>query len=83
MLRNLSYALALANCLLLVACGNSMSPSPVSNGVPMTLTIGDTPPSGVAILFFETSITGASRRFPSCQLPWRWSSVTYKRILRS
>jgi hypothetical protein len=31
----------------------------MNNGVPMTLTIGDTPPSGVAILFFEASITEA------------------------
>jgi len=31
-----------------------------SGGVPMSLTIGDTPPSGVAVLFFEASITGAS-----------------------
>jgi Domain of unknown function (DUF5666) len=32
----------------------------VTNGVPMSLTIGDTPPKGVAVLFFEASITGAS-----------------------
>ncbi len=32
----------------------------MTNGVPMSLTIGDTPPSGVAVLFFEASITGAS-----------------------
>jgi hypothetical protein len=31
-----------------------------SNSVPMSLTIGDTPPNGVAVLFFEASITGAS-----------------------
>lgn len=30
------------------------------NGVPMSLSIGDTPPNGVAMLFFEASITGAS-----------------------
>ncbi len=35
MSRNLFYALALASCLSLVACGGSMSPSPVSNGVPI------------------------------------------------
>ncbi|HKV64342.1 MAG TPA: DUF5666 domain-containing protein [Candidatus Acidoferrum sp.] len=28
--------------------------------VPMSITIGDTPPNGVAVLFFETLITGAS-----------------------
>ena len=32
----------------------------MTNGVPMSLTIGDTPPNGVAVLFFEASITGAS-----------------------
>jgi hypothetical protein len=32
----------------------------MSNGVPMSLAIGDTPPSDVAVLFIETSITGAS-----------------------
>jgi Domain of unknown function (DUF5666) len=31
-----------------------------SNSIPMSLTIGDTPPSGVAVLFFEASITGAT-----------------------
>ncbi|HKW61499.1 MAG TPA: DUF5666 domain-containing protein [Candidatus Acidoferrum sp.] len=45
---------------LLFACGGSMSPVHVTNGVPMSLTIGDTPPNGVAVLFFEASITGAS-----------------------
>jgi Domain of unknown function (DUF5666) len=57
-----SFALALASCILLLACNGSMSrsPSSVANGVPMTLSIGDTPPSGVAVLFFEASITGAS-----------------------
>jgi len=34
--------------------------APNNSGVPMSLTIGDTPPSGVAVLFFEASITGAS-----------------------
>jgi hypothetical protein len=32
----------------------------MSNGVPMSLAIGDTPPSDVAVLFIEASITGAS-----------------------
>ena len=45
---------------LLFACSGSMSPVHVTNGVPMSLTIGDTPPNGVAVLFFEASITGAS-----------------------
>jgi hypothetical protein len=61
MLRGVSFTLALASCVLLVACSNSMnSTSPVSNGVPMSLTISDTPPSGVAVLFFEALITGVS-----------------------
>ena len=62
MQRNITFALALASCIFLVACSNSMNmnPAPVSNGVPMSLTIGDTPPNGVAVLFFEASITGVS-----------------------
>jgi hypothetical protein len=31
-----------------------------ANGVPMSLTIGDTPPNGVGVMFFEASITGAT-----------------------
>jgi hypothetical protein len=65
MWRIIASLFVLASCVLLAACGGSMSqsstsPSPVSNGVPMSLTIGDAPPSGVAVLFFEASITGAS-----------------------
>ena len=37
-----------------------MHPTTVTNGVPMSVTIGDMPPSGMAVLFFEASITGAS-----------------------
>jgi len=45
----------------LFACGGgSMAPIKVTNGVPVSLSITDTPPSGVAVLFFEASITGAS-----------------------
>ncbi len=59
------FSVALVSCVFLVACGGSMSSSTVSsttmtNGVPMSLAIGDTPPSDVAVLFFEASITGAS-----------------------
>jgi Domain of unknown function (DUF5666) len=59
---HLFFVLALTSCVLLLACNSSMnrSASSVGNGVPMTLTIGDTPPAGVAVLFFEASITGAS-----------------------
>ena len=43
-----------------IGCGGSMKPSPAGNGVPVSLAIRDTPPNGVAVLFFETSITGVS-----------------------
>ena len=60
MSRRLSFALALACCAVMVACGGSMKPSPMGNGVPVSLAIRDTPPNGVAVLFFEASITGVS-----------------------
>src|SRR5712692_2898323 len=60
MYRTLSFALALVSCAFLVACGNSMMPVAPPGSVPMSITIGDTPPKGVAVLFFETLITGAS-----------------------
>src|SRR5229473_6473637 len=61
MCRNAFVALMLVSCAFLAACGGgSMNTPPTVNGVPMSLTIGDTPPSGVAVLFLETLITGAS-----------------------
>jgi hypothetical protein len=62
MWRSLLLALAVSSCVFLAACGGSTNPTPMggSNSIPMSLTIGDTPPSGVAVLFFEASITGAS-----------------------
>jgi hypothetical protein len=62
MWRNILIALALSSCVLLTACGGSTKPTPLGNGnsIPMSLTIGDTPPNGVAVLFFEASIAGAS-----------------------
>jgi hypothetical protein len=61
MRRNFSFALAVVSCLFLVACGGSMNQqTTASNAVPMTLTLGDTPPNGVGVLFFEALITGAS-----------------------
>lgn len=61
MRRLFSMAVAAATCVLLLSCGNSpMNPTITTNGVPMTLSIGDTPPNGVAVLFFEASITGAT-----------------------
>src|SRR5882762_9711769 len=60
MYRILSFIFVLASCAFLVGCGNSSMSVAPPGSVPMSLTIGDTPPSGVAVLFFETQITGAS-----------------------
>lgn len=62
MWRKALIVLAVSSCLLLAACGGSTGSAPMgnSNSIPMSLTIGDTPPTGVAVLFFEASITGAS-----------------------
>src|SRR5258707_9148765 len=62
MWRNVLVGLAVSSCVLLAGCGGSTNPMPLgnSNSVPMSLTIGDTPPKGVDVLFFEASITGAS-----------------------
>jgi hypothetical protein len=56
----LLVALVMVSCAFLGSCGGSMSTPPTVNGVPMNLSIRDTPPSGVAVLFFEALITGAS-----------------------
>ena len=60
MYRILSFIFVLASCAFLVGCGNSSMSVAPPGSVPMSLTIGDTPPSGVAVLFFETQITRAS-----------------------
>ena len=61
MRQTLPFITALLGCALLVACSNNSMPlNHTANGVPMTLTIGDTPPNGVGVLFFEASITGAT-----------------------
>ncbi len=61
MRRNILFALAVVSCVFLGSCGGSMnSPTSPANGVPMSLTIGDTPPNGVGVLFFEALITGVS-----------------------
>src|SRR5215472_1001965 len=60
MRRFIWVVLAIASCTFLVSCGGSMSASSTGTGVPMSLTIAETPPSGVAALFFEALITGAT-----------------------
>jgi hypothetical protein len=67
MRRTSCLAIALATSLFLAACGGSTNyssgTSPMGNSVPMTpmiLTIGDTPPSGVAVLFLEAVINKAT-----------------------
>jgi hypothetical protein len=61
MCRHAFVALTLVSCAFLAACGgSSMNTPPTVNGAPMSLAIRDTPPSGVAVLFFEALITGGS-----------------------
>src|SRR5258708_2672985 len=61
MRRNFLFALAVVSCVLLGSCSGSMNQHLApGNGVPMSLTIGDTPPNGVGVLFFEVMITGVS-----------------------
>src|ERR1700687_988707 len=60
MRRSIPFVLALVSSAFLAACGVSTNSMTAVGGVPMSLTIRDTPPTGVAVLFFEASITGAS-----------------------
>src|SRR5260370_331338 len=61
MWRNIFVALMLWICAFLAACGGgSMNTPRTVTAVPMSVTICATPPSGVAVLFFEALITGAS-----------------------
>jgi hypothetical protein len=62
MRRNILLALAAVGCVWLGACGGGSMNQHItpSNGVPMSLTIGDTPPNGVGVLFFEAMISGVS-----------------------
>src|SRR6202521_237156 len=57
---SIPFVLALVSSAFLAACGVSTNSMTAVGGVPMSLTIRDTPPTGVAVLFFEASITGAS-----------------------
>jgi hypothetical protein len=57
----LAFALALTTYTLETGCSSgSMAPKSTGSAVPMTLTMGDTPPNGVAVVFFEAMITGVS-----------------------
>lgn len=59
--RKVLLAASLLGCVLLSSCGGgSMTTSQSTGSVPMTISIGDTPPSGTAVLFFEAMITGAT-----------------------
>ena len=60
MWRHVSFALALLSCAFLVACSGGSMQTQTTSGVPMSLSIGDAPPNGVAVLFFEALITGIS-----------------------
>lgn len=56
-----AFAIALSTYVLAEGCGASYTKPPVSaNSVPMTVSFGDTPPNGVAVVFFEAMVTGAS-----------------------
>ena len=55
-----AFALALSTYVLIAGCGGNSTPPAAGNAVPMTLSLGDTPPNGVGIVFFEAMITGAS-----------------------
>src|SRR6266850_2936068 len=54
-------ALIVLSMLAIYSCnGSNMVTPPVMGGVPMSLTITDTPPAGVTVLSFEVSVTGAT-----------------------
>ena len=79
MKRMLFPATVLLTVGLLFARGGSMSPVNVTNGVPMSVTTGDMPPSGVEVLFFEASIIGASLQPSACRVSCRFSPVQLHR----
>jgi len=53
-----AFAIALSTYALMAGCGAGSTPHPAANAIPMTLSIGDTPPNGVGVVFFEAMITG-------------------------
>lgn len=58
--RYFTLAVLSAFALTLAGCGNSTKSPSTNGGVPLTLSLQDTPPDGVAVLFFEALITDAS-----------------------
>ena len=69
MSRTSAFVLALACCVWMTACGGSTKSAATGNGVPVSLSIRDTPPNGVAVLFFEASITGVSLQSTDSKKP--------------
>ena len=61
MWRSISFVLVLLSCLFLATCGSSVKMNGTTgNGIQTTISITDTPPAGVAVVFFEAQITAAS-----------------------
>src|SRR5215831_18717007 len=59
--RSISFVLVLLCCLFLATCGSSVKMNGTTgNGIQTTISITDTPPAGVAVVFFEAQITAAS-----------------------
>ncbi len=55
------YLAGLSLCILaFTGCGSHSSNTATQSGIPVSVTMKDTPPSGVAILSFEIEVTGAS-----------------------
>jgi hypothetical protein len=65
-MRKVTLALSIMVVVLFMAgCGSQSSTTPTTNnpsvtGAPVGLTVTDTPPNGVTVLFFQLSITGAT-----------------------
>lgn len=62
-------AIVLTGVSILVGCGsNSATLSPAAAGSPVSLVMGDNPPSGVTILSFRISVTGATLNSSGTQI---------------
>ena len=58
--RRIGFTLIAVITLFLAGCGGSATTSSIAPGsVPVSLTMGDAPPSGVTVLSFEITVTGA------------------------